>query len=162
MNARNPSRTRKAAGYAQPFTDAVLAVFRANGLLLAWGDRFVAPLGLTSARWQMLGALALAGEPLSAPRIAEEMGVTRQGAQKQLDLLVGDGLVERMDNPSHLRSPLYRLTSKGDGVYAKVERRWREHAEAFASQVSAGDIAAARRFLSSLARQLVEEPGERP
>ena len=39
------------------FTALVLEVFRFNGRLLAAGDRLGEPLGLTSARWQVLGAV---------------------------------------------------------------------------------------------------------
>ena len=138
----------------EALTRAVLAVFRANGALLAWGDRFAAPEGLTSARWQMLGALALAGEPLSAPRIAEAMGVTRQGAQKQLDLLVEEGLVERRSNPGNARSPFHRLSRKGASTYARIDRRWEERARRLAQRLGAEDTAAARRFLSRLLDEL--------
>jgi hypothetical protein len=37
-------------------TDLVLEVFRLNGRLLAAGDRLSKTVGLTSARWQVLGA----------------------------------------------------------------------------------------------------------
>ncbi len=69
-------------------TDVILAVFRANGRVLSSGDTLVALLGLTSARWQVLGAVGGSDLPLSAPQIASTMGVTRQGAQKQIHRLV--------------------------------------------------------------------------
>jgi hypothetical protein len=56
-----------------------------HGELLESGDRLVKPLQLTSSRWQILGAIALADSPRSAPQLAAQMGMTRQGAQKQLD-----------------------------------------------------------------------------
>ncbi|MBU2805784.1 MarR family transcriptional regulator [Acidithiobacillus ferridurans] len=61
-------------------TEIMLAVFRLQGRLLKKGDELVKPLNLTSAKWQVVGAVALAGKPLSAPQIAEAMGITRQGA----------------------------------------------------------------------------------
>jgi hypothetical protein len=45
-------------------TELILETFRLNGLLLEAGDRLVADIGLTSARWQVLGAIALAPVPL--------------------------------------------------------------------------------------------------
>ena len=36
-------------------TDVILTLFRVNSLLLMRGDRLVAGLGLTSARWQISG-----------------------------------------------------------------------------------------------------------
>jgi DNA-binding MarR family transcriptional regulator len=141
----------------EALTRAVLAVFRANGALLAWGDRFAQAEGLTSARWQMLGALALAGEPLAAPRIAEVMGVTRQGAQKQLDLLVEERLVERLANPGNARSPLYRLSRRGASTYARIDRRWQQRARILAGRLGAEDTAATRRFLSRLLDELAAD-----
>lgn len=95
-------------------TDLMLTIFRVNGRLLEKGDQLVAPLHLTSARWQVLGAVGMAGKPLSAPQIAEAMGITRQGAQKQINKLQEEGLLEQLPNPRHERSPLYVLTNKGN------------------------------------------------
>jgi DNA-binding MarR family transcriptional regulator len=94
-------------------TEIMLAVFRLHGRLLKKGDELVKPLNLTSARWQVMGAIALAGKPLTAPQIAEAMGTTRQGAQKQLNKMEKDGFFERCPNPYHQISPLYALTDMG-------------------------------------------------
>lgn len=101
-------------------TDIVLTVFRVNGRLLQKGDQLVTPLNLTSARWQVLGAVALAGKPLSAPQIAEAMGITRQGAQKQLNKLEEDGFCQPRPNPRHERSPLYALTARGRRTFVRA------------------------------------------
>lgn len=98
-------------------TGIILSVFRLNAQLLDQGDRLVKPLGLTSARWQVLGAIAMAGEPQTAPQIATAMGVTRQGVQKQLNLAVTEGMIELHPNPRHQRSPLNALTAKGQAAY---------------------------------------------
>ena len=109
-------------------SETVVAIFQVNGKMLEWGDAFTAPFGLTSARWQILGAIARAGQQQTAPLIAEQMGMSRQGAQKQLNLLVDGGLVERLPNPAHLRSPLYRLTRKGESLFHRVNTAWETHA----------------------------------
>lgn len=112
-----------------PFTATILAIFRANGQLLRWGDQFAHPFALTSARWQMLGALAGSPLPLTAPQIANQMGVSRQGALKQLNLLVDEGFVARRPNPCHKRSPLYQLSESGLTVYRRIDADWQRHAE---------------------------------
>jgi DNA-binding MarR family transcriptional regulator len=114
----SPKAAHRATAEAQLLTEIVLLVFRVNGQLLAAGDRLVDGLGLTSARWQMLGAVALSDAPRTAPQLAARMGMTRQAAQKQLDLLLDHGLVAAEGNPGHARSPLYVLTKKGTSVYA--------------------------------------------
>lgn len=120
---------KKQKSEAAVLTEIMLAVFRVNGRLLERGDRLVAPLNLTSARWQVLGAVALAGHPLSAPHIAEAMGITRQGAQKQLNALREAGFFEQCPNPRHQRSPLFALTSLGQQAFANamtLEAAWAE------------------------------------
>src|SRR5439155_1035334 len=46
-----------------PILLLMLDLFRLNSLLLTAGDRLVARLGLTSARWQILGAIVAADHP---------------------------------------------------------------------------------------------------
>jgi hypothetical protein len=62
---------------ADALSELIVEIFRINGRLLAAGDRLVADLGLTSARWQVIGAIALAGQPQTVPAIARTMGLTR-------------------------------------------------------------------------------------
>jgi DNA-binding MarR family transcriptional regulator len=134
----------------QNLTATILTVFRANGQLLAWGDRLVAPYGLTSARWQMLGALKIAGRPQTAPQLAIAMGVTRQGAQKQLNLLIETELIEKRPNPAHLRSPLYQLTDAGQTLYQQVDACWQAHANAISIHFSAEQLATAHTVLETI------------
>ena len=54
-----PQTKRTPAGTA--LTDLILDLFRVNSLILTAGDRLVAPLGLTSARWQIVGAIVAGG-----------------------------------------------------------------------------------------------------
>jgi hypothetical protein len=53
-------------------TQLVLETFRLNGCLLIAGDALVADIGLTSARWQVLGAIALSPMPLP---VAHSLGI---------------------------------------------------------------------------------------
>lgn len=139
---------------AEALTQLVLTVFRLNGTLLHWGDRLVEPLGLTSARWQMLGAIALAVAPLTAPQVGEAMGVTRQGAQKQLNLLLEQGLLEAHPNPAHRRSPLYVLTPQGLALYRKADALWAAQADELTKSIPAAQALASTRTLLAVLRQL--------
>ncbi|QXW17599.1 MarR family winged helix-turn-helix transcriptional regulator [Comamonas aquatica] len=153
MKRKNPVPSVPNLG-AVAVTQLALSVFRLNGVLLHWGDQLVAPLGLTSARWQMLGSIALAGKPLSAPQVGEAMGVTRQGAQKQLNLLIEQGLVEAHPNPAHRRSPLYALTPQGLALYRKADAIWTAQAAELASLIPAAQASTATRTLESMLREL--------
>jgi hypothetical protein len=62
------------------FTDLVLETFRLNGRLLAYGDRLVKPINLTSSRWQVLGSLPRNRATVS--EIARYMGLQRQSVQR--------------------------------------------------------------------------------
>ena len=140
-------------------TQLALTVFRLNGALLHWGDQLVAPLGLTSARWQMLGAIHLAGSPLTAPQIAEAMGVTRQGAQKQLNLLLEQSLVNAHSNPAHRRSVLYGLTAEGLALYQQADAMWSEKARHLTTRLIPADQAdAATQVLEAMLRGLQASP----
>ena len=81
-------------------TTVALSVFRLNGLLIEWGNTFAGPHGLTSARWQVLGAISLAPEAPNIPQIADAMGITRQAVLKQVNVLTDEGLVESLPNPA--------------------------------------------------------------
>jgi DNA-binding MarR family transcriptional regulator len=131
-----------------------LAVFRSHGALLAGGDRLVEPLGLTSARWQVLGALAIAGTPLTVPAIAAAMGLTRQGVQKQIDRLEADGHVSVVPNPEHRRSPLIELSRAGRSAFVTADRRWARLTEQLAGEFSLAELETARRVLDALSHAL--------
>jgi len=143
---------------ARPKVDAltrlVLAIFRTNGELLAAGDLLVAPMGLSSARYQVLGAVALSAEPLTVPGIARAMGLTRQGVQKQVDLLVAQGLLALRENPEHRRSAHVRLTSAGQRAFANADRRWRRLARRLVAEQSLGALERAGALVASLGAAL--------
>jgi DNA-binding MarR family transcriptional regulator len=130
-----PSTTK-----ASILTDIMLAVFRVNGRLLEKGDQMVEPLNLTSARWQVLGAVSLADKPLSAPQVAEAMGITRQGAQKQLNKLEEEGFLEQLPNPRHERSPLYSPTKRGNQAIAATMSLQKTWADGLSASLSLQDL----------------------
>ena len=139
---------------AAAITQLTLTVFRLNGVLLHWGDQLMAPLGLTSTRWQMLGAIALAGAPLTAPQVGAAMGVTRQGAQKQLNQLLEAALVEAHPNPMHRRSPLYALTPQGLNLYRKADAIWAVQAARLAALIPMAHASTAIQTLKSMQHEL--------
>src|SRR5258708_34573018 len=71
-------------------SELIVAVFRLNGRLLVAGDRLVASLGLTSARWQVPGAIALSPAPEPVARLAPNIVLNRHGVQR----LVGEPVAE--------------------------------------------------------------------
>jgi DNA-binding MarR family transcriptional regulator len=104
----------------QQMTHLILETFRLNGRLLVAGDKLTKDLGLTSARWQALGAITASEVPLTVPSIARNMGLQRQSVQRIVDVLRDEGLVEFTDNPHHKKAKLVTLTSAGREVFEKV------------------------------------------
>lgn len=143
---------------ADRLTAIALAVFKLNGQLVEWGNHFAKPHGLTSARWQVLGAIAMASQPPSMPQIAAAMGVSRQGVLKQINLLVGEGLIEPLPNPAHKRSALYALTASGQAAYLALTERWQAHVRGLATAFSAAELEAAVRVLAVLSQAHDGEP----
>ena len=99
------------------FLDLVLSVFRLNGLLIAQGDDMTEGLGLTHARWKVIGAIALSNNGLTVPGIARVLGQSRQAVQRITDVMVEDGLLEYHENPKHKRSVLVLLSNQGKEIY---------------------------------------------
>ena len=93
--------------------DVILSVFRLNGQLIDAGNRLVRDIGLTSAWWQVLGALDLSPVPLPVAHIARNMGLSRQSVQRVAGLLAEKGLVRFEANPHHQRAKLVVLTPRG-------------------------------------------------
>jgi DNA-binding MarR family transcriptional regulator len=155
-------RPRRSAALADvnAVTALVLSVFRAHGALIAFGDELVAPLGLSSARWQVLGAIALAEQPLTVPAIARAMGLSRQAVQKQVDQMLEQGLVRLEANREHRRSPLIALTALGQRRYRAAFRRWMPAARALARPHTLGAITNARLVLDAMLLSLTENRKE--
>lgn len=139
---------------AQALTALLLTMFRANNLTLAWGDRLVSPVGLTSARWQILGAIALADRPQPVAWLARDLGANRQNVQRIVNDLINEGLVVFEPNPHHKRAQLVVLTQKGQQTYDAALGLYNPLVEALAEGMPAEEIHAAQRVLSTLRAKL--------
>jgi DNA-binding MarR family transcriptional regulator len=143
-------------------TALILEVFKLNGRLLAAGDRLTKDLGLTSARWQVIGAVALAGAPQPVANLARNMGLTRQAVQRTVNELHGEGVVAFAANPHHQRAKLVSLTDKGRAAYAEAMRRQGPWARRLARHLAASDAATAIRVLKALTTALEAREGTNP
>jgi DNA-binding MarR family transcriptional regulator len=141
-------------------TELILEVFRLNGRLLVAGDRLVSRLGLTSARWQVLGAVALAERAEPVAWIARSMGLNRQGVQRIVNELVAEGHIALEPNPHHRRASLVVLTAKGRTAFAAADGLQTPWVNALAKGLGAEDIAAAKRTVAVLRKRLEEAASE--
>jgi len=100
-------------------SELALTTFRLNGQVLALAEELARPVGLTAARWQVLGAVL--SEPLPVAAIAREMGMARQSVQRIADILVDSGLAEYSENPSHRRAKLLAPTNDGLAAVRRID-----------------------------------------
>src|SRR5262245_10905778 len=146
--------TKRHTPGGEALTDLVLAVFRLNGRLLAAGDRLVADLGLTSARWQVLGAIALSPSLQPVAWLARSMGLNRQGVQRIVNEMRDDGLIELRPNPNHRRAHLVALTRRGQDAFSAATKLQAPWANALAKGIMPNELAAASRTLKTLNERL--------
>jgi DNA-binding MarR family transcriptional regulator len=138
-------------------TDLVLEIFRLNGLLIAAGDALVAGTGLTSARWQVIGAIALQQGRAPVAHIANAMGLTRQSVQRIADELEKTGIVEFRDNPHHKRAKLVTLTAKGHALNETAMQLQKPWVAALAAGIDHAALQATLTVLTEL-RARLEQP----
>lgn len=143
-------------------TRVILSTFRTNGALLTAGDLIAADAGLTSARWQVLGAVALAEQPLTVPQIARRMGLTRQSVHATVKRLVGEGLLELSPNADHRRSQLVSLTEAGATAYAALDARQAAWVNRVADGIDPAELETTTRVLEELSRRLESSDERRP
>jgi DNA-binding MarR family transcriptional regulator len=150
---KDPERTPS----GEAVTQLILSTFRANGLLLGAGDLLSADAGLTSARWQVLGAVVLEKRPLTVPQIARRMGLTRQSVHATVQRLVREGLLELGSNQDHRRSALVFLTERGLASYRAVDAGQVAWVNRLARGVKRSDVETAVRVLDYLSSRLEED-----
>jgi DNA-binding MarR family transcriptional regulator len=145
-----PKRTP--AGEA--LSDLMLDLFRLNSLLLTAGDRLVARLGLTSARWQILGAIVTAESPQPVAWLARNLGANRQNVQRIVNDLHGEGLVAFAPNPHHRRAQLVVLTDKGQHAFDAAMRLQAPWINGLAEGLAVKDVQTVQRVIVALREKL--------
>ena len=138
----------------QALASLILARVRLNGRRLLAGDRLVAGLGLTSARWQVLGAIALAERPQPVAWLARNMGLNRQGVQRIVNEMRDEGLLELQPNPHHRRAHLVVLTKRGKETFEAATKLQVPWVNTLADGVSLKDLATTQRVVAQLCERL--------
>ena len=143
---------RKTTGQGEAVADLMLEVAQFFFRIRALGQRSGLITSWGGGAFGLLRSLALIG-PLTVPQIAEMRPTSRQRMQRLADELAAEGLVEFIDNPSHRRSKLVRLTRKGELRYRELNARFLTIAATMGTQLSEADI----RQATEIVRQLSEE-----
>src|ERR1700730_18478128 len=143
---RNIKRTP--AGDA--LTDLIRDLFRLHSRILASGDGLVAELGLTSARWQILGAILTAERPQPVAWLARDLGANRQNVQRIVNDLHSEGLVAFEANPHHRRAQLVVLTDKGRRTFDAAMALQAPWVNDLSEGLSVKDLQTVHRFVAAL------------
>ena len=143
---------RTPAGAA--LSDLILDLFRLNSRMLVAGDRLVADLGLTSARWQILGTIVAADRLQPVAWLARDLGAARQNVQRIVNDLVKEGFVTFATNPHHRRAPLVVLTDKGRDTFEAAMGLQAPWVNRLSAGLRAEDIETTRGVMTALRRRL--------
>lgn len=132
----------------QLFTELVIEIFRLNGLILDAGDYLTQPVGLTSARWQVLGIVEHGASPVA--NVARTMGLTRQTVQHTANGLKRNGFIIYRENPHHRRAKLIEITPKGQQALSQIGERQAAWAQRIAGMTESDRLADALALLREL------------
>ena len=147
-------RSTKRTPTGDAVTNLMLDLFRLNNLILRSGDRLVSELGLTSARWEMLGAIAYADRPQPVAWLARDMGANRQNVQRIINDLQKAGLVAFEPNPHHRRAQLVVLTDKGRQAFDAAMRLQAPWVNRLSEGLSVKDVETTHRVMRALRHRL--------
>jgi len=143
---------RTPAGEA--LTGLMLDLLRLNSLILTAGDRLVSRLGLTSARWQILGAIVSAERAQPVAWLARDLGTNRQNVQRIINDLHKDGLVVFEANPHHRRAQLVVLTDKGSKAFESAMELQTPWINRLAEGLAVKELETVHRVITALRKKL--------
>jgi len=129
-----------------------------NGALMQAGDDLIRDLGVTSAQWQVLGAIHLG--PIPVAQIARDLGRKRQGIQPTVDRLEKAGFVGFEENPNHRRARLVALTKQGRSVLEEISARQESWVNALAEGLSERSLRQMFNLSQSILDHLEKSSGE--
>jgi DNA-binding MarR family transcriptional regulator len=135
---------------AQEVDRLVADVLECAGALRRYGDALTRPLGQTEVRWAVMSVLS--GGARTVPQVARRLGVTRQSVQRVANLLAAEGFIESVPNPDSARSPLFRLSKRGEEVLAAITRAAHPWLRRVGDELSLEDLRRARAALAVLIR----------
>ena len=135
-------------------TELIIEIFRLNGRLLAVGDALVADIGLTSARWQVVGPIAQSPVPIARRAYRPQHGVDPPGRAASGERAGRRRVGALRPNPHHQRAKLVLLTARGKAAYDAAMKRQGPWASRLAEGLSATDIERAAATLRALRQRL--------
>jgi len=132
--------------------EILFSFFRLN----ATGERLFARFGHTPGKVSLMRSLMEQG-PQSVAQIARARPVTRQAVQRMADELAEQGLIEFVENPTHRRAKLARLTAEGKQLMDEAMAAELKLAGRLAHNFSDREVEIAREVIQRLTVILTDE-----
>ena len=101
---------------------AVISIMRAEQILLNRTAAILRPLGLTFARYQVLGMLRWDG-PLTLGTVGHSLWITPATVTSAVGRLENAGLTRRAAHPTDARATLVEITPKGRRLFDRAVER---------------------------------------
>lgn len=108
-----------------PGMAAVVSVMRAEQIFLRRATDTLRPLGLTFARYQVLGMVRWVG-PLTLGAIGHGLWITAATVTNAIDRLEAADLCRRASHPTDARATLVEITAKGRRTFDRAVERLNE------------------------------------
>ena len=105
-----------------PGMAAVVSVMRAEQIFLRRATDVLRPLGLTFARYQVLGMLRWAG-PLTLGAVGHRLWITPGTVTSSVDRLEAADLCRRASHPTDARATLLEITARGRRLFDRAVER---------------------------------------
>jgi DNA-binding MarR family transcriptional regulator len=98
---------------------AVVSVMRAEQIFLNEATDILRPMGLTFARYQVLGMLRWTG-PITLTKLGDRLWITPATVTNAIDRLETAGLCKRASHPDDARATLAEITAKGRKLFDRA------------------------------------------
>lgn len=95
---------------------AVVSIMRAEQIFLNEATDILRPLGLTFARYQVLGMLRWV-DGLTLGKLGARLWITPATVTNAIDRLENAGLCQRVSHPEDARATLAKITAKGSKLF---------------------------------------------
>lgn len=156
QHAVNESADQPRTPAGDAFSALTVQMIRLHGYLEVVGDTLARPVGLTTARWQVLASVE--SGPSTVAGIARGLALARQSVQRVADLLVDEGLAAYEENPAHRRAKLLAITATGRDALAVIQAGQRVWANAVGAEVGEERLRRANDTLTALIAAIVKQP----
>ena len=138
-----------------------LLIFKLEGLLMTEAENVLQGMNLTPARSRILGILKRGAKPMTIPQVCHEMGQTRQGVTRLVNLMARDGHIRFVENPNHQTIKLLAITDSGARAHEAAKDNQADACQWMASAIPDQDLMTTHHTLEQLVGFLEESQRQR-